>query len=219
MMRNLLTFCMFLAPNKMKVGIKTGMLFLFLAFAGSSIVFAQDDSFSPRFLEVGIEVQAYPTGVIPGIRADFAITPRDIINVRGAYQIINHRSLGVHDDEKGNGVGGTLGYRRFILKDLEGLFAGARFDVWANSIDWVDNPVDVLTAGCAGTTDILVMQPTLEVGYTWLASEHFSLSPSFSFGYEINVSEKLKSGTYCQGKEGTGEGAIILLGLAASYRF
>ena len=158
------------------------ILFLFLGFTFQLL--AQDR------VDFGPEVQAYPTGVIPGIRIEYKNW-----NVRLGFQWINHRDLGVQDDEQGNGYGFSLGYKTNLSNKFNLLF---RNDFWWNSIDWVnENP------SATGETEIFVLQPTAVLEYRkGIISDR--LIPSLGFGWEWNAKTD---------GEATGEGAILLIGL------
>jgi hypothetical protein len=134
---------------------KSILLLAFLLFSG----LAQSQS-------LGFEFQAYPTGLIPGIRYANGWGERHEWNLRLGLNLIDHRDLGVKWDEQGWGYGGSLGYRYYFKPDWQGFFIGPRFDLWRNHIDWVDIlPND---AQVSGVTRLLVVQPTAEAGYQWV---------------------------------------------------
>ncbi|MCB9231873.1 MAG: hypothetical protein H6581_09435 [Bacteroidia bacterium] len=160
-------------------------------------------------LDLGIEFQAYPTGLIPGLRADLGIGDRNSFDLRLGLQLIDHQDFGVHENETGSGFGFSLGYRRFLQKKVQkGLFVGLRNDFWFNAIDWQDG---IGTAGAqSGRSRIMVVQPTVRLGWLFiLAQEKLALAPAVSFGYEINV---ITHG------EPVGQGSILLAGLTAVWR-
>ena len=162
-------------------------------------------------LEAGIEIQAYPTGLIPGVHLDVALGEKGSIYTRLGYNIVRHRDLGVHEDERGGGFGGSLGYRYYLNETRLGWFGGVRCDVWLNSVDWKDN-IDLPTE-VSGTTEVTVLQPTAEVGYAMSimsAGEKMVFSPALAFGREINVKT--------DGAE-VGQDFILLGGFRVSYRF
>lgn len=158
--------------------------------------------------DLSFEFQAYPTGLIPGVRVEKNFSEKHAVHLRLGYQLINHRDLGVHESEKGNGFGFSLGYKRYFKAGHEGLFLGGRSDVWLNTLDWMDN------IGAAnelkGTTMITVVQPTLEGGYAFLLGDQFIFAPSLGFGFEVNVRTE---------GEPTGQGAILLAGFLLGMRF
>ncbi len=158
--------------------------------------------------DLSISTQVYPTGVIPGIQIDHFINNDQALLLRLGYQIIDHRDLGVHDDEVGDGFGFTLGFRKYFTDRNSRFYFSIKNDVWFNTIDWVDD----LDSGeqVNGTTDITVLQPTAEIGYQFLGNSGFFISPSIALGAEWNVSTR---------GEPTGQGAILLVGVQIGKRF
>jgi hypothetical protein len=142
---------------------------------------------------VSFEFQAYPTGLIPGFRYTKGLTDHASLLLRVGYNWIRHRDLGVHDDERGDGFGFTLGYTKHFSKFAFSL----KNDVWWNTIDWKDIPET--GPEISGQTNITVLQPTLEASYS--LSERFK--PTVAFGYEWNIKT--------EGEE-TGQGPILLIG-------
>lgn len=155
--------------------------------------------------DLGLELQAYPTGLLPGLRAERGFGGKQAVHLRIGANLVDHRDLGKHDDETGSGLGFSLGYKRYFREGYQGPFAGARSDVWFNEIDWVN-----LDAPSTGTTKITVLQPTAELGWLFALGKKLYLAPSLAFGFEINVKTE---------GEPTGEGAIFLLGFHGGYRF
>jgi len=157
-------------------------------------------------LDIGLEFQAYPTGILPGIRLEKNFAERHAIHLRVGANIFDHRNLGKHFTEKGSGSGFSVGYKRYFQPSHERWFVGVRSDIWFNKVDWTK---DVALPPLSGTTTITVIQPTLETGFTFVKNQ-FYLSPNLAFGFEINTNTV---------GEATGEGAIVLLGLLAGIRF
>ena len=91
------------------------------------LIFGCHQAFSQ--LEVGLELQAYPTGFIPGIHIEYGLTSQSALQGRLGYNIVRHRDLGEHDDERGGGFGGTLGYRYYFKPERKGLVIGLRCDL------------------------------------------------------------------------------------------
>lgn len=182
---------------------KNKLCFTFILLLNLCFCFGQKEVF-----DFGLEVQVYPTGIIPGLHAEKSFTKKDLVTARLGYQITDHGDQGLHDDETGSGFGGSLGFKHYFAKYFSGPSLGLRTDVWANKIDWVTK----LEAGgtTQGSSDIIVVQPTTEFGWAFLLGENFVFTPTAAFGFEINTKTK--------GEE-TGEGAIFLLGLNLAYRF
>jgi hypothetical protein len=172
---------------------------LFLLTLGVSTAMAQDNltvmSHSinaqeikiPR-LNFGAEIQWYPAGWIYGARADLYLGKHTNWNFRIAYNDIDRKDFStLNDTEVGGGLGASLGYRYYFGK-RKGIFVGGRADVWGLRIDWTDasNPVTMQS----GTTNITVLQPTIEVGYQFFIKKHWVIAPAFTNGYELNVVTK-----------------------------
>lgn len=174
-------------------------LLIFLNFG----LFAQSSVFDLDF-----EFQAYPTGLIPGLKLERGFSDHHAVSLRLGYQIIDHRDLGVQDNEEGNGYGFTLGYKYYFKPNFRGLSLGVRNDIWFNEIDWMDNIGSAVEL--TGTTKVTVVQPTAEATYLIPVGSSWVFAPSLAFGYEINVKTE---------GEPVGEGAILLLGINFGKRF
>ncbi len=155
-------------------------------------------------VDLGLELQVYPTGVIPGLRAEWSFTSTQSLLFRLGYQRIDHQDFGVQDEEEGEGAGLSLGYRWYRHLNRKAWSLSARTDLWFNTIDWED------TNGDSGTTRVTVLQPTVGLGYSLLYGPDFVLTPTLSYGREINIET--------DGAE-VGEGEIWLLGLEWGVRF
>lgn len=178
---------------------KKGFLVLVLAF--SSIVFV-NAQISP-----GIEIQWYPAGYQFMLTGEYSIGDAHTIQAKFGYNLARRKDFSLYNDlENGGGLGGTLGYRYYFGEENSGLYLGVRTDLWALTIDWED--ADQMPN--AGTTDIIVLQPTGEVGYIYNFKESpLAIGINVAAGYEINVVTK---------GEAVGEGAIGLLGVIMRYR-
>ena len=162
---------------------------------------------SQNVKDFGIEFQAYPTGVIPGIHFETQVGEKSTISARFGLNIFDHRDLGVHDEETGSGFGFTIGYHRYFQESMKKWKLGIKLDYWNNEVDWVANDAN---GRVEGMTEIVVLQPTVELGYVFINRNNLFLTPTIAFGMEWNVQT--------QG-EPTGEGPILLLGILAGKRF
>jgi len=178
------------------------MFILFFIFFLSCIyLFAQE---SPsKYSSYGIELQQYPTGFLLGAQAEFGFKAHQSFDFRLGYNLVDHRDQGKHANEEGGGFGFTLGYRYYFQAQNTRFFLGIRSDLWFNKIEWQDGPTD------SGTTDIVILQPTIIGGYLFLIKEKWSVTPTLAFGYEINIVED---------GEPIGQGPILLWGLNFCYR-
>jgi len=158
--------------------------------------------------EIGVEFQVYPTGVMPGVSYHHGLSETSSLAIRVGANIFDHRDLGVHTGEEGSGLGGSLGYKKYLGDTPSKLFWQIRSDIWFNQVDWFDQ--EGTSPRLDGETDIVVVQPTASIGYTFLTTANLAISPSLSFGYEWNAKTT---------GEPTGEGSIILLGVQVGKRF
>ena len=164
----------------------------------SSTMYAQDQ------LKYGLEVQAYPTGLIAGVTTDYELNNQMLVHLRAGYNLVRHRDLGVHEDERGGGFGGTLGLRYYFDQVHTGWFAEARSDLWFNKITWKDRIGAINQT--TGESEVTVLQPTAMGGYTFEFGR-IRFCPTLALGWEINIKTK--------GAE-TGQGPILLLGFLAN---
>jgi len=153
--------------------------------------------------DFGIEIQQYPTGFLFGVRGEVGLKAHHAIDFRLGYNSLDHRDLGVQENEEGGGFGGTIGYRYYFQPEHHKFFLGARTDLWFNSVDWINSTE-------FGNTKITVLQPTAILGYLFLLNEKFVLTPTAALGAEINIKT--------EGAE-VGQGAILLWGINLAYRF
>lgn len=163
----------------------------------------------PARAALGAEVQLYPAGVIAGLHGRSEVGAGEFVTARVAANVTDRRDFGERDDEEGSGWGAGVGYRRYLDATIDGSadsgagwLWGARLDVWDLEIDWIDDPGGA--GETRGTTDLVVLQPTLEVGYGFDLSSGWRGEVVLGLGAEINVEE--------DGRE-VGEGAIALLGI------
>ena len=146
--------------------------------------------------DLSVEVQVYPTGVLPGISIDQALSEKGVFYARVGANLFDHRDLGVQEEEEGSGWGFSLGYKNYFKDGQVGWRWGIKNDFWWNRVDW-------RTGNETGETSITVLQPTAELSYV-IRKNSFYLAPSLALGFEWNVQTD---------GEPTGEGAILLVGV------
>lgn len=177
-------------------------LFIFFLFF-SVRIFAQKTTNS-----IGAELQAYPRGVIPGVTFEHTRKTHNAFHLRTGLNITDHKNSGKHDDEWGNGFGFTIGYRYYFTTVKNGLFIGARSDLWYMNIKWRNELPNVNIA--EGNSKVTVLQPTAEIGYMFPVSKQFSIALATEQGIELNIHTK---------GEKTGHGFISLVGIRLQYSF
>ena len=159
-------------------------------------------------IDLSLTTQVYPTGIIPGVQIDKIIRENQALSFRLGYQFIDHRDLGVHDDEIGEGIGFTIGYRRYSGRNPSKFFWALKNDIWWNNIEWYD--LNMMGKRTNGLTDLTVLQPTAEIGIQIIAESGLFFSPTLAFGWEWNIKTN---------GEPTGQGAILLIGIQMGKRF
>lgn len=199
---------------------KSFFSFLFLLSVCFNL-WSQDEIKPFSTFDIGIEFQAYPTGIMPGLRLETNVSSRSTIHLRLGQNIFDHKDfpkqagINNHDSETGSGLGFSLGYKRYLKEDLSKLFVGVRTDFWFNQVDWsaseFTNCMSCDPVVITGRTDILVVQPTLEAGWLFLLGEkqHFFVTPEVAVGYEWNA--------VVNGQQ-TGYGVIALAGVHFGLR-
>ena len=159
--------------------------------------------------EGGLGFQLYPTGAIPSVEFGYSLNEKEQIHTRVGYNIVRHRDLGEHEDERGGGFGGSFGYRYHFKAMTNSFFVGAKSDIWWNEVDWKDDIGQ--TTERRGSTNVTVLQPTAELGYALpIGQKRARLLLSLALGAEINVRT--------EGAE-VGQGAILLIGATFYKQF
>ncbi len=176
-----------------------GFLFIFIFFLPRA--YTQDSTFIKN-VGWGPEIQVYPTGFLSGLTVYKELNDYNFIHIRFGYNFVRHGSAGLHEDERGGGWGGTIGYDRLVTLRKTDWLLGARCDGWRNKLDWKNNIGSVNEV--RGQTTVTVLQPTVRLSYP-VKSGTATFLPSLAFGAEINVQTS--------GEE-VGEGLILLLGVS-----
>jgi hypothetical protein len=173
---------------------------------------------------LGVETQGYPAGITFGMRLDVMVTEDLNVTSRFGYNRTNRRDWGKNDTEKGEGLGFSIGVEKQNIL-IENLFLHIRADFWFLEIAWSDfdeelyeeqctGPLITLddqiqcTAFTRGSSDIIVFQPTVGVGYRIDFENQTFLKPGISFGWEQNIKT--------DGKE-VGQGPILLGGFVLGF--
>ena len=210
---------------------KKVILSFFLAILSVMLFSQETNKNSFTIIDLGIEFQIYPTGIMPGLRIETNLSQKDAINLRIGMNFFDHKDfpkkagINKHDSEIGYGYGFSLGYRHYFWKGLKNLYFGVRSDLWFNKVYWSKKNPDfyycdssqpclqyVPNPTIKGESNIVVLQPTIEAG--WLfemgKNKNIFIAPDIAFGYEWNAIVK---------GEQTGYGFIFLAGISAGYRF
>lgn len=178
----------------------TLILFTFIIFLSS--IHSQTIGYST--VDVGGEFQWYPQGHITGLHIAYNSKYHQAVHLRIGYNKTDRDDWGKHEEEKGGGWGGTIGYRYYFRPFPHKFFIGVRTDLWRLNINWSDsNPL------ASGVSKTWVVQPTIELGYLFFVNDQGFITPTISNGYMMNIKTN--------GAE-TGNGFITLLGISAGIR-
>ncbi len=147
---------------------------------------AQDNTFN-QGTHLGLSVQAYPAGIIPTVNVETYLNEKTSLLFRLGGNFTDRQDFSdVNLTEEGEGLGGSVGYRKHFPLKTGKIVAGIITDLWSLEIDWTDNgPADSIISG---TTDILVLQPYLEGGYFLpIKNSSSQMGLTLGFGREINI--------------------------------
>ena len=136
---------------------------------------------------VGVSVQLYPAGIITTLNLEDYLTERSSLVYRLGANIVDRQDFSdENDEEKGEGFGGSFGYRKHFPLKKGKIIAGLNMDIWNLWIDWKnDKNSSNMTSG---TTYTLVVQPWLEAGYFFnLKNSSSQIGITSGFGREINA--------------------------------
>ena len=164
---------------------------------------------SNEWLEAGLDIQAYPAGVMFLAKTQRTLSDHGSLHLRLGYNLARRQDFGKHSNEEGGGPGVSAGYRYYIPgQKFQGFFLEARSDIWFMTINWEDRVGGIPIR--SGTTSIVVLQPTVAGGYQFLfENSPWALDVNLAFGIEWNI--------VTNGEE-VGQGGISLIGIGISYR-
>ena len=163
------------------------IVFLLLLFSFQSISQTDKKEDSNRRTVLGLSVQLYPAGIITTANAEIVFKEKSSLLFRLGANFANRKDFSQYNDnEKGNGFGGTIGYRKHFNLKRGNIIVGLNTDVWNMWIDWKNNIGEINQT--QGTTYTLVLQPWAEAGYFFsIKQSPVQLGISTGFGREINV--------------------------------
>lgn len=150
----------------------------------------------------GVELRAYPAGIIGTVRAQWRVAERVEVEAGAGYNATDRRAWGEHGNEEGGGPGVGVGVNVTPSGGAAGWIWGVRAELWALDIDWSESD------GRTGSTDVRVVQPTGLVGYRWpWPTTGGHIDATAALGFEINTRTR---------GEAVGDGPILLLGFAVT---
>jgi hypothetical protein len=110
-----------------------------------------------------------------------------------------------HNNEKGRGWGGSLGYRYYFGVVPKRVFLGIRGEVWSFGMYRTANET-------AENVQVMIFQPHIEAGYTAVINDIFYITPLVSYSKQITVSSDGDTFLY-------GNGYVPSVGISMGWRF
>jgi hypothetical protein len=165
-------------------------IFLFLFFISfHDVAFSQTSTkeVTTKRTDIGLSVQFYPAGIIATANAELFFNRKSSMFFRLGGNFANRKDYSPYNDnEKGNGFGGTIGYRYHFNLKKGNIIVGLNTDVWNMWINWKDNIAE--PNQIEGQTYTMVLQPWLEAGYfVNIKKSPLQVGLTTGFGREINV--------------------------------
>jgi hypothetical protein len=179
------------------------LLALVAFFCLSFTVRAQDLGYNTK--DAGVEYQWVKD--CPGINLQLAFNAKihhSIITSLG-YKDVWRPIPNTHNNEKGKGFGGSLGYRYYFGVIPKGIYLGARAHIWSLSMyRSADNT--------AANTNLIIGQPSAELGYTAVINDIGFITLYYSAGKQFQLSAADNSYGY-------GKGSVSAFGISGGVRF
>ena len=163
---------------------------------------SQDVEVGYRTTDIGAQFQYHLYGTVTSLHAAFNSKIHHSILVQFSYNKANRKDNGEKDIETGSGWGGALGYRYYFRPHPHKLFLGVKADIFKMKIDWVDG---IFT----GQTRTWTLQPSLELGYTFVVNDQGFITPFIANGVQINVQTE---------GDKVGQGFVPIIGISAGFR-
>lgn len=159
-------------------------------------------------IDLGIEIQGYPAGIIPVITTNLFFANQLAFRIRAGGNFANRHNWSPYNDfETAQGYGGSLGLVTYHPYKIGHFTAGVTIDLWHMTTQWKDhldtpNPTQ-------GVSQTLVFQPWADIGYLFnIRNTRLNIGGTLGFGKEINIVTKGDS---------VGEGWMNSLTLTVNY--
>jgi len=101
----------------------------------------------------------------------------------GGYQAMKPQTTATHTRETGKGWNAYLGYRYYFSYMPKRFFLGARAGIQSTRINWTDSEG-------TGNTNLLVLQPAMETGFTFVFDDQFYITPHVLAAYQQLIQKK-----------------------------
>ncbi len=164
---------------------------------------SQSQDLGYNTVDIGGDYQWNPDASSYSLHVAFNAKIHHSIILRGGYTNLEPNNI-IDNSEKGNGWNASIGYRYYPNIRPYKFYIGTKIELSDLKIDWSR------FIG-AGTTKILVLQPTIETGYTFLINDLFFITPNIGAGYQTTINTNGSAVTY-------GNGFIPVIGISTGFR-
>jgi hypothetical protein len=179
-------------------------LMLFTVMMVSPFLIEAQDLRKWELNDAGLEIQAYPAGLMFMAKANFNLTLKNQFTTKIGYNMARRQDFGEHDNEEGGGFGINVAFKHYFNQNYLGWNYSLRTSVWMLNIDWMNN-----SPSETGITSITVLQPTIAGGYDFALNSKLKIGLFIAFGYEVNI---ITSG------QNVGQGGISLMGFSLTHQ-
>jgi hypothetical protein len=169
----------------------------------SSVNYSQD--FGYKTFDVGVEYKWASNSPDVGIQLAMNLEEHHSFILSGAFKTAWHPIPNSHNNEKGRGWGGGLGYRYYFSVLPKRVFLGVRGEIWSMGMYRTANTT-------AETVQVMIFQPNVELGYTGLINDMVFITPYISAGKQLTLSSEGDTFLY-------GNGFVTSFGLSVGWRF
>ena len=164
---------------------------------------AQDAGY--RTTDVGASFQYSPDFNTYSLHLAFNSEEYHSFILRGNYARSGSRKTDTHTSESGSGWGGYLGYRYHFSVIPKRAFLGLGLGIQSMKIDWSTTLLE-------GTTNLMILQPTIEAGYTLVINDYMYITPSVSGIIQTKLNSKGANVDF-------GKGFAPAAGISIGWRF
>ncbi|MES2545448.1 MAG: hypothetical protein V4548_11215 [Bacteroidota bacterium] len=180
---------------------KKGLVFI-LFFILSFSVFPQSKEGNTSKIEIGLEFEKYPVGIIPTITSNVFLKKDVALRFRVGGNFADRGKTEFNDSETAKGYGASAGVVKYFRVGNGAITIGFLTDFWCMKTNWTDGTFK-------GTTTNLVVQPWISTGFLYRFSSDFNSGIIVGFGREIN--------TFNKGEE-VGQGYMGSISLQMNYK-
>ncbi len=162
------------------------------------------DNMGYRTFDMGGEYQWSKLSQSTNLQVAFNAETHHSIVLSAGFKTVYRHIDGTHNNERGKGLGGSLGYRYYFSVLPQRFFLGARCDLWSMTMYRTADPTISIRMS--------ILQPKLELGYTFIINDKVFITPYLAYS-------KLISHNTSEDKYVYGNGYEPIIALSGGLRF